>query len=290
MLKSILDWLVRLTGGNKPQDSRRTDNDIPVELESQPQNPKIDLLQDYELEVISLTDQGGRGNNEDSEGVQSFSAQILLCATADGLGGYAGGEYASGIAIKTIMDYFREYIDLETPEQLLKNSFERANQAIVDKTLEDPMIERMRTTAVALFIKQGLAYWAHVGDSRMYHVRNGVIQFQTQDHSVVQLLVNTGEITPSEMRGHPDRNRLLKVMGSHDEFRVAYQSEGIPIQKGDFFVLCSDGFWDLVTEADMTSALLVANDLLVGKELLSKAISLGQGNFDNITLQIVHVK
>lgn len=248
-----------------------------------------EILQDYTLQVISLTDQGGRSNNEDYQGVRQYSPQSVLCVTADGLGGYAGGELASQIAVETIMSYMDQHFHDPSPATILRESFEQANEAIIQKTLADPHIERMRTTAVALMIREGKAYWAHVGDSRLYHIRNEQILSQTQDHSVVQLLVNTGEIQPSEMRGHPDRNRLIKVMGSHDEFRVAYQSSGVPIQNGDYFVLCSDGFWDLITEDALMEALLNAESIEIANQLLEAAQSQGEGNYDNITLQIVHV-
>mgnify|MGYP001564920825 CR=1 FL=1 len=170
----------------------------------------------FRAKISSESDPGGRKYNEDSCGQYiSDDKTVMVFVTADGLGGHVGGKQASSLAVNAILGYFQKHPTEESPEALLRNSLEQANQAIAEAAGKDQKLSRMKTTAVILFIKDDKAYWAHVGDSRLYHIRDNRVVFRTTDHSVVQFLVNTGEITEAEMRGHPDRNRLLKVLGGN---------------------------------------------------------------------------
>jgi serine/threonine protein phosphatase PrpC len=109
----------------------------------------------------------------------------------------------------------------------------------------------MRTTAVVLVADTSGAVWGHIGDSRLYMLRSGRVVSQTRDHSVPQSLVDAGEITPAEIRFHEDRNRLLRSLGNGGRLRAALLERPMLLNKGDAFLLCSDGFWEYVTETEM---------------------------------------
>jgi serine/threonine protein phosphatase PrpC len=118
----------------------------------------------------------------------------------------------------------------------------------------------MAATLVVLLIRQDQAIWGHVGDSRLYLFRQGRLLLQTKDHSVPQMLVGEGEMGLDEIRGHPDRSRLLRALGDgHDEIRPRLQAP-FALQPADAFLLCSDGFWEYVLEAEMETALAEAED------------------------------
>lgn len=233
--------------------------------------------------------QGGRKNNEDAANAWLPEPETALCVLADGLGGYAGGELASDKVVTSLIHLFQTQPALSAPVEWLKTGFERANQDLLAAQAADENHERMRTTLVALLIHRGQAWWGHVGDSRLYHIRRGEIIAQTQDHSVVQMLLTTGEITADQVRGHPDRNRLLKVMGSDEELSGTFLEEGTLLENEDFLVLCSDGFWELMQESELLKHLDKGWYLSLADELLAAAIQQGQGNFDNLSFQLVHI-
>jgi serine/threonine protein phosphatase PrpC len=116
----------------------------------------------------------------------------------------------------------------------------------------------MRTTLVVLASDGQRARWAHVGDSRLYHLRGGRIASQTLDHSVPQALARAGEIRPDEIRCHEDRNRLLRTLGNEDEARPTVLGEPVLLEPDDAFLLCTDGFWEFVTEAEIEVTLAKA--------------------------------
>ena len=133
----------------------------------------------------------------------------------------------------------------------MKRRLEFAQDAIVKKQEEDHMLASMRTTIVLLVTDFQSAMWAHIGDSRLYHFRSGRIIFQTKDHSVPQAMADAGDITHESIRFHEDRNRLLRSLGKESDLRPVIQKAPVPLHKGDAFLLCTDGFWEYVTETEM---------------------------------------
>lgn len=245
-----------------------------------------------QIDIHEQSLHGGREANEDacSHLILDKEQSCLVCVVADGLGGHRGGQIASKIAVNTILSYFENH-QLESPSDLIFNSINNANQAILDKAQTDPYLTRMKTTCVFLYIKDNKAYWAHVGDSRLYHFRNNKIIFQTKDHSVVQFLLDTGEIKPEEVRGHPDRNRLIKTLGT-DPLKIRSQTDGINVQAGDIFLLCSDGLWDLIEETEMEN-IINQNIDSTAEQICSKLVKTaneqGKGEYDNITAQVIRI-
>ena len=200
----------------------------------------------FDTEILSKA--GGREQNEDYCGYLSLD-QAACWVLADGLGGHGGGEIASEIAVKTVLDAFQRSPECST-ESLLAY-MEKAAESLRAQQSEDLRLAQMRTTAVVLVSDFASALWAHMGDSRLYYLRQGGIAFQTRDDSVPQALSNAGKIRPDEIRFHPDRNRLLRALGNNSEAKPSVERRSIALISGDAFLLCSDGFWEYVTETEM---------------------------------------
>ena len=216
----------------------------------------------FETEVSSSA--GGRRQNQDCVDylmMEGFACWVL----ADGLGGHGGGATAAKIAVESIRESFFRAPSC-TPEGLLEY-FARANEAIRTRQKQEPPLSEMRTTAVVLVSDFRISLWGHVGDSRLYYFKRGKVHFQTRDHSVPQALCNAGEITAAEIRFHEDRNRLLRCLGSEEVSLPAIEKVAHSLDRQDAFLLCSDGFWEYVTESDMEEDLGAAAE---AKEWLNK--------------------
>lgn len=200
------------------------------------------------FETETLSQAGGRPCNEDCCGflLQDTAGCWVL---ADGLGGRAGGEAASGIAVEAILSHFSQ--NPQCSPQALSGALEAANHKLHRRQAAEPQLAQMRTTAVVLLTDRAGALWAHVGDSRLYAFHQGALVAQTRDHSVPQSLSDAGRITPREIRFHPDRNRLLRALGNNGAADPSILSAPRPLALGDAFLLCTDGFWEYVTETEM---------------------------------------
>ena len=206
------------------------------------------------FETASLTGIGGREANQDALGLERGKFQAWLLA--DGLGGHRGGDTAAKLAVEQGLRFIRAQMgDLPT---LLQGSLEAGHQAVINKALEVTELNGMRTTAVLLLSDGHQAGWAHVGDARLYLFHKGMLIKQTRDHSVTQKLVIAGEISARDMRSDPDRNRLIRVLGQVENFKVDVCREIVKLQAGDAFLLCSDGFWESVWEMEMEVDLIKA--------------------------------
>ncbi|WP_432627738.1 PP2C family protein-serine/threonine phosphatase [Brotaphodocola sp.] len=198
-----------------------------------------------------LSKPGNRENNEDSIGMYQDENRYCFIL-ADGLGGHGKGEVASRLAVDSVIEKFalgRE------EENFIDGAFARAQDAIIEKQGEDRLYMDMKTTLVVLDIEDEQIQWGHIGDSRLYFFENKKIVERTLDHSVPQMLVAIGQIKEKEIRHHPDRNRLLRVLGTEMDEMKHQKSEEIPRQKNQAFLLCSDGFWELIDERKMESCL-----------------------------------
>lgn len=185
---------------------------------------------------------GGRPANEDSVTVLRYG-NCLLALTADGLGGMGNGNVAS----KDASVYLARMLSgQDVDEDLLCDAIQEENSRILDMHRDG---SRMMTTVAALWTDGAQTLVATVGDTRVYQFRSGQIVFQSVDHSVAQLSVFSGEITQAQLRGFPGRNRLLRALGADEQVQVDLNE--LDIQKDDRFLLCSDGFWELVLEEEM---------------------------------------
>lgn len=240
------------------------------------------------MEIYQYSDQGGRSQNEDFCDVFCKNTECLI-VLADGLGGHGGGRLASEIAVHAFGDLWKDNIGRPITKEMLFERTRDANQKILEKQTAQV---KMMATIVALYLdtKDKKAMWIHLGDSRLYHFVNGKIVFCTFDHSVSRLAVLTGEIGFDEIRSHPDRNRLLKAVGTEELSLPEYGDAVLADGSREVFLLCSDGFWEYVTEAEMEQTLVEATDpeawLAAMRGILQKRV---RGNNDNNTAVAVFI-
>ena len=195
-----------------------------------------------EISISYYTARGKRQNNEDAVSLLEGS-NSLLAVVADGLGGHEAGEVASNPAVATL----NRLLQAQTPEEDdLIDAIRQANQEIYEMQNAQ---SHMRTTVAALWLGDYRTIAANVGDSRIYQFRNGRIVYQSTDHSVAQMAVLVGEVEKSELRRSKDRNKLIRVVGEANPPKV--DCVELTVQAGDRFLLCSDGFWEPVTEERM---------------------------------------
>ena len=200
-----------------------------------------------------FTDKGGRSVNEDSVAAVKRGEDMcfILC---DGLGGHGMGDLASSLAVEHITEYFQSCGSIE---EFASDVLPRAQAAMKQAQKQAAYTRAMRTTAVVLCVSGNKGICLHIGDSRLYRFRDGRVISRTRDHSIPQVLYMSGEIEEAEIRRHPDRNRLLHALGE-DSDELRYERTEFDVREGDAFLLCSDGFWEPVTEPEM-EALLAQN-------------------------------
>ncbi len=209
-----------------------------------------------QLEVSVLSDPGGREPNEDAYGFWSGLGGGF-CAVSDGAGGHGGGDVASKLAVSTILRAFQD--QPECTGDAIVAALTLAHDAILTAQRTSAALSAMRATAVVLAIDtvHNEAVWGHVGDTRLYCFRDGQVFAQTKDHSVVQRLIDAGYLTPEATRESTQRSRLFAALGHSEEFEVT-MAQPLALKSGDAFLLCTDGFWEYVEEADMVVALAAA--------------------------------
>lgn len=238
------------------------------------------------MEVWSMTDVGlVRKENQDACAVcQHEESGHTLCVVCDGMGGAAGGKLASRIAVDTFMTEMQKVLRRDmTPEQLREASSYAvvlANRAIRDAAEASVDCRGMGTTLVSAVSYDGGAVLSNVGDSRAYHITADGIQRVTKDHSLVESMVDRGDITAEEARHHPNRNLITRALGPD---MSALSDEYIcPLDPGDFLLLCSDGLVDTVTDQEMLFEVIHGDDLNTCLDRLL-AISKSHGASDNVT-------
>jgi PPM family protein phosphatase len=201
-----------------------------------------------EIEIVTLSQQGGRNYNEDVHGHWS-DGQYIACLVADGAGGHGGGDVAAGIARTTILEAFSSYPEISVTA--LQALLLKANEAVVARQQEGTKLAGMRTTVVlaVMDLHREELMWVHCGDSRAYLFRDGKVIARTTDHSLVQQMVATGMIDDEGARLHPQRNLLLSALGGGEGELEITVSEPMHILPGDVLLLCSDGVWEPVGDA-----------------------------------------
>jgi PPM family protein phosphatase len=210
----------------------------------------------------------------------------LVFAVADGLGGYGGGEVASGMAVEaSLTQAQRNLASGGRVPGTLRDAFNRANQAILDAAIAGQGGRKMQSTLSALVMTPGEAHLGHVGDSRVYRRREGELELLTTDHSQVMELLRLHIITPEQAITHPARYALTRSVGGDITVRVDIRTERI--ESGDSFLLCSDGLWSNVTASEITEAL--GRDPAAACERLVK-LALERGGDDNATAMAIRVR
>jgi len=249
------------------------------------------------LEFFSATDTGrARNNNEDSVAIHEPSSLVVL---ADGMGGYNAGEVASGIAVKTTLDMVQNGVRHElrsAPDQttglmrqsiVLRDAILRANKIIHQTAKSQPHCEGMGTTIVACLFYDNRVSIAHVGDSRVYRLREGRLEQLTQDHSLLQELVERGLYSREEAERSLSRNYVTRALGVEPTIEVTITEQAV--KPGDLFVLCSDGLPDMVEDDDILLTIRTfQGDLeLAGRQLVQ--LSNDNGGKDNVSVLMARV-
>ena len=246
---------------------------------------------------VEVTDVGKvRDHNEDAIGSQP---DIGLWVLADGMGGYNAGEVASGIAVKTIIEQVaaacktakRAEIETGTGYMrqtiVLRDAVLRANKVINQTAQSQPQCEGMGTTLVACLFYDNRVSIAHVGDSRLYRLRGNRFEQITMDHSLLQELVDRGFYSQEEAQRSTNRNYVTRALGV--EANVDVEIQEAEVQKGDYFLMCSDGLPDMVEDEDIHLTISTFNNDVrtVGEQLIK--LTNDNGGRDNVSVILVRV-
>lgn len=178
----------------------------------------------------------------------------LLALLCDGVGGDYGGDMASKIAIKSAM-YFFTANDSNDYLQKIKYSLEESNNFVINHSAASKELKNMATTIEMLFLKDNLAFWGHIGDSRIYHIRSGKMKQVTKDHSLVQKLLDEGFITHKQAANHPNKNVIMKALGDSPFVDPDISKIKLNEYERNKFFVCSDGISNLITDSELEEIL-----------------------------------
>jgi len=243
-------------------------------------------------DIAELSDAGrdpAKQVNEDSSGYAE-TRHGHLAVVCDGMGGHSRGREASQTAVRTIVEHVQQAPQGAPPGALLREAIEAAGQAVYAVGGDAPTELRPGSTCVAMLLHERGAEIAHVGDSRGYLIRGGAIQRVTNDHSMVQQMVDAGVLTPEEALDHPESNKITRALGMHPDVDVELRPEPLALQRGDVLLLCSDGLTDLVSDSELgsiTQSHMSSGPAVVCQQLVMLAND--RGGHDNITVEILHV-
>ncbi|MHB8742476.1 MAG: PP2C family protein-serine/threonine phosphatase [Sulfuricaulis sp.] len=235
----------------------------------------------YQLTQFTL--RGARPHNEDRVGVAERDNTMIM-AVADGLGGHRGGEIAAEILVQTLLHVFQTIRQpvIQRPSVFLALGILHAHQLIVARgQASQPAIEP-RTTCVVCLVQNGYAYWAHVGDSRLYLFRQNRFLLRTQDHTTVEELHQGGLLSEKEMLAHPQKSHLLNCLGGPLKPTVSVGEETL-LQPGDTLLLCTDGLWEAFTPEEMAPYLRSSTLDASLEEMLYAAVRKKRHGCDNVS-------
>ena len=245
------------------------------------------------VELASLSDRGcQREQNEDSFGYwepasdEQFEGKGRLVIVADGMGGYEGGQEASRIAVATVRETY-EAASGGDPQTALLQGLQRAHERIRDFADRNPEFIGMGTTCTAAALSHGKLYFAHIGDSRLYLVREDHITQLTRDHSYVKRLVESGFLQPEEAETHPQRHILTAALGVGEELIPDSPSDPLVLQEGDVLLLCTDGLWGVVHDNELREIAGSHTPAASCHEFVELAKK--RGGPDNITVQVLRL-
>lgn len=235
---------------------------------------------------------GGRGENQDSYGFQDtpFGLLVTVC---DGMGGGPGGKTASEIAVREITQGVMDANSDDTPSNILMKAVRRANMAIIQKCEDYPKLKGMGSTCTALLINDHSAILAYVGDSRIYQLRGHRIVYRTFDHSMVFDLVKQKVITEEQARLSAQSNIITRSLGSVLDVKIDIVE--LPYEKGDRFMLCTDGIHGTIPESELISMATNRKATLgqIADEIATRVDGEGRingGGHDNLTLVILETE
>jgi len=245
---------------------------------------------DYQIEACVLTDSGcQRENNEDAigwfqpDGAARLAGKGALAIVADYIRTHRGGAIASRAAVSVVSRLY--YENQAQPAAALAAAFQVANREIYAASQADPALKGMGTTCTALALRGEEAFFAHIGDSRLYRVREGRIELLTEDHTAVAEMLRHGVLTPDEARKHADRHVLARALGVSPQAEAMISAAPLPLVAGDCFVLSSDGLHDLVEDEEIERIVAAEDSETACARLL--ALARERGGYDNISVGVL---
>ena len=206
----------------------------------------------FDISYGSLTNQGERAINEDYLGIV-VTRDVVSFILCDGLGGHGNGDVASKFVVEQMQNSLEQSKSIE-------ESIMYAQEELLKKQIVENTGNSMKTTVTCVSVSDAMARFGHVGDSRIYLFEKNKYKLRSQDHSIPQMLVNRGDIREKDIRHHEDRSRLLRVMGTEWNGPKYQMVDNILLNKNTTFLLCSDGFWELIDEKTMGKTLKKAKD------------------------------
>ena len=240
------------------------------------------------MKVACISDMGrSREINEDDCTYYKYDNGWNLLIVADGMGGHNAGEVASKMAIKSITDYIKgdikDNITNDGIINLIKHSVKKANDDIYSESINNTLYSGMGTTVSMAMISKHVMLVGHVGDSRVYILKDRELKRITNDHSLVAELLKSGTITEDEALHHPQKNIITRALGTENSVDV--DIENIVVEQRDVVLLCTDGLTNMVTDKEIQEMLLSRSDInIAAQELVGLANN--RGGYDNITVVI----
>ena len=237
--------------------------------------------------IFQESRKGSRSTNQDRI-AYTYSRDTLLLVVADGMGGHAGGEIAAQIAVRMFVERFHREATpaLRSPLAFLHDTMVNAHTALGAYSAQYSMLETPRTTCVACIVQSGHAYWAHVGDSRLCHYRQGSLLSQTRDHSKVQYLVDQGLLSSAEVGEHPDRNKVYSCLGGMVNPVIDLSTRAL-LRDGDILMLCTDGLWGPIGSDEIATLLTSRPILKAAPEMMREAERRAGTDGDNLSAIVV---
>ena len=243
------------------------------------------------MKLVGATDIGlQRSENQDSYRAGHCTDGTVWGVVCDGMGGANGGRLASGLACAVIERVAEAGLERRSgapqPPTLLSGALEQANRIVYEKACETPDLEGMGTTAVCVLVRGGMAYYAHVGDSRLYLYRNGRLHQLTKDHSMVQELVEQGRLTEEEAEKHPRKNLITRALGVGEELQPDFGAK--EVSPRDILLLCSDGLTNCAQVGEIEHILSHVAFFDTAQALVAQALR--GGGYDNITVLLIQIE
>lgn len=244
-----------------------------------------------QVEYAEVSLQGARENNQDRvlAAVAEHAALLIAC---DGMGGHAEGERAAELAQTVLAERFwHSPQPLFDPLGFMHIALGAAHQRVVEAGIQIPLESRPRATCAVCLVQESSAYWAHIGDSRVYHLRSGRVLERTRDHSHVELLLREGLIDAAQVQSHPMRNFVESCLGGETMLPEMTINRRRELRTGDVLMACTDGLWAHVDDEAICQALTMQDQpLRVALEVLAeRAVAAGGAGSDNTSAVALRV-
>lgn len=242
------------------------------------------------MKIAAITDIGScRQENQDNYCAQQLAGGTAWGLVCDGMGGVNGGRLASRIATDTMQQYFARQMQALRPggeKAFMMHGFDVTNRAVYEKATSDPEMMGMGTTGVCAYAGGGFAHIVHAGDSRAYLYHRGTLRQITRDHSMVQQLVDSGQITREQASLHPQKNLITRALGVAANIVPEYNR--CEIEEGDILLLCTDGLTNMVPDEEIARILQDTAFFDAAGVLISRALQ--AGGQDNVTVLLMGVE